>query len=117
VTRPKHISNKHPSVPPPRSVGGIEATVSSLPPETRSKPDQDGPTPLLTVAETASALNMSEAWVRKGILERRIPYTKLGRSIRFTHEQVAQIIAAGEQPHVNDRIDRAPGRRTARTKL
>ena len=50
---------------------------------------------LLTVAELAVILRMSEAWVRKGVLERTIPFTKMGRSVRFTRKQVAMIVAQG----------------------
>jgi excisionase family DNA binding protein len=52
---------------------------------------------LLTVAELAVALRMSESWVRKGVLERRLPFTKLGRSIRFTPAQVEAIVSSGAQ--------------------
>jgi excisionase family DNA binding protein len=62
--------------------------------------------PLLTVAELAAVLKMSEGWVRKGVLQRTLPFTKLGRSVRFTPEQAATIIARGQhvprQPRPRD---------------
>jgi excisionase family DNA binding protein len=73
---------------------------------------------LLTVADLAMLLNVSAAWVRKGILERSIPYTKIGRSVRFTPEQVAQILKAGERPQLHPPFSAgAVGRGSARTKL
>jgi excisionase family DNA binding protein len=60
---------------------------------------EDGvPGGLLRVRELAQLLNVSQAWIRKGVLERTLPYTKLGRSIRFTPAQVEQILAAGQRP-------------------
>jgi excisionase family DNA binding protein len=71
---------------------------------------------LLTVAEVAAKLNVSQAWVRKGILNRTLPFTKLGRSVRFTPAQVELIILEGERPPVGDRRTlRGPG--SARTRL
>jgi excisionase family DNA binding protein len=40
------------------------------------------PAHLLTVDQLALFLSVSRAWVRKGILERTIPYTKIGRNVR-----------------------------------
>jgi excisionase family DNA binding protein len=69
----------------------------------------DGYEPLLTVDELARFLNVSASWVRKGVLERTLPFTKLGRSVRFTADQVAEIVASGERPA---RHDTARPRRT-----
>jgi excisionase family DNA binding protein len=74
------------------------------------------PSKLLDVAELAALLNVSPAWVRKGALTRTIPYTKIGRAVRFTSEQVAWIVTGGERPAVpRPRAD--DGRGSARTKL
>ena len=71
---------------------------------------------LLTVAELAVLLKMSESWVRKGVLERTIPFTKMGRSVRFTREQAAAIVARGAQ--VPEQREHRPVRRGApRTRL
>ena len=53
---------------------------------------------LMTVQELALYLNVSTGWVRKGVLSRTLPYTKLGKNVRFTPDQVAQILAAGDVP-------------------
>jgi excisionase family DNA binding protein len=71
-------------------------------PNPSTSPSSPAPkTPPLTVAELAGVLNVSLAWVRKGVLERTLPFTKLGRSVRFTPAQVDQIVEAGERPPVH----------------
>ena len=72
---------------------------------------------LLRVRELAELLNVSQAWVRKGVLERTLPYTKLGRSIRFTPAQVEQILTAGQRPPIRGPVGgrRHPG--APRTRL
>jgi excisionase family DNA binding protein len=72
---------------------------------------------LLTVPEAAATLNVSEGWLRKGILTRSIPFTKIGRSVRFTPAHLEQIVAAGEQVPVQRAEDRPAGRGSARTRL
>ena len=72
---------------------------------------------LLTVKELAAVLNVSVAWVRKGILERSIPYTKIGRNVRFTPEQVVQIVKFGERPQLHHLGIGTRDRGSARTKL
>ena len=79
-------------------------------------PDVRSTARLLSIEQVAEALNMSIGWVRKGVLERTLPHTKIGRSIRFTPEHIEQIIAAGERPPIQ-RPDHAPGRGSARTRL
>ena len=79
-------------------------------------PDVRSTSRLLTVEEVAAVLNMSVGWVRKGVLERTLPHTKIGRSIRFTPEHIDQIVALGERPPIQ-RPDPAPGRGSARTRL
>jgi excisionase family DNA binding protein len=72
---------------------------------------------LLKVEGLARLLQVSEAWVRKGILERTLPHTKIGRNIRFTPAQVQQIIQAGERPPTRPPVDGRSGRSSARTRL
>jgi excisionase family DNA binding protein len=38
---------------------------------------------LLDVAEAAQRLGVSERWVRRAIAERRLPFVKIGRHVRF----------------------------------
>ena len=74
------------------------------------------PGELLKVEDLAKLLKVSEAWVRKGVLERTLPYTKIGRNVRFTPTQVQQIILAGERPE-RTRPTGPPSRGSARTRL
>jgi excisionase family DNA binding protein len=65
---------------------------------------------LLDIDGVADLLNVPEAWLRKAVSARTVPFTKIGKHVRFTPEHIAAIIKAGEQ---------VPGRHavTARTKL
>jgi excisionase family DNA binding protein len=53
---------------------------------------------LLTVAQAAARLGLKEATIRRRILERRIPYVKLGRAVRIPVEAVEGLMAAGYRP-------------------
>ena len=50
---------------------------------------------LLTVDETAEALNTKPRFVRRLIAERRIRFTHVGRHIRIPESAVHQLIQAG----------------------
>ena len=65
---------------------------------------------LYTIPEAADILNVRPTWLRDKVTARKVPFTKLGRHVRFTDEHLAQIIADGEEPTVN-RIAYARGRR------
>jgi excisionase family DNA binding protein len=52
---------------------------------------------LLTMKETAEYLNVSLRWMEDAVQSRRVRCTRLGRHIRFTPDQIQEIIAAGEQ--------------------
>jgi hypothetical protein len=52
--------------------------------------------PLWTMQDLAAYLGKSLSWVRGEVAARRIPFTKIGKSPRFTPEHVATILAAGE---------------------
>ena len=56
------------------------------------KPEPDR---LLTVVETAEALNTGIRFVRRLIAERRIRYTHVGRHVRIPESAVRQMIDAG----------------------
>jgi excisionase family DNA binding protein len=75
------------------------------------------PESVLTVAELASVLKMSQSWVRKGVLQRTLPYTKLGRSVRFTPAQVVTILARGATEPEPDQGSSPSHRGRARTRL
>ena len=50
---------------------------------------------LLHVREAAKRLGLKEATIRRRILERRLPYVKLGRAVRIPVEAIDQIIENG----------------------
>jgi excisionase family DNA binding protein len=50
---------------------------------------------LLTPQEAADRLGTSLRFVRRLVLERRIPYIKLGRHVRITTSDLDAFIAAG----------------------
>ena len=75
------------------------------------------PDRLLTSEQLADYLAVSVAWVRKGVLERTLPYSKIGKNVRFTPSQVEQILADSERPPLRAADDRPRGRGSARTKL
>jgi excisionase family DNA binding protein len=56
------------------------------------KPETDR---LLTVDETAEALNTSPRFVRRLIAERRIRFTHVGRHVRIPESAVHEFIQAG----------------------
>jgi excisionase family DNA binding protein len=47
---------------------------------------------LLTVAETAAVLRLSVSAIRAWILQRRIPYIKLGKAVRIRRADVDALI-------------------------
>jgi|SoimicmetaTmtLPB_FD_contig_31_34658703_length_423_multi_4_in_0_out_0_2 hypothetical protein len=38
---------------------------------------------------------MSESWLRQKVARREVAHTRIGRRVRFTAENLAEIIAAG----------------------
>lgn len=70
--------------------------------------------PLLTPDELAALLKVPPTWVRDKITARKIPFTKVGRHVRFAPHHVTQIIANGEEPvAVAPRRDELAARRAA----
>ncbi len=55
---------------------------------------------LLTVAQAADRLGLKVATIRRRILERKIPYVKLGRAVRIPVEAVEGLMAAGYRPAI-----------------
>jgi excisionase family DNA binding protein len=53
---------------------------------------------LLTVAEFAEALGMTQAGVRRWILERRISTIRLGRLCRIPSEEIDRLVSEGYRP-------------------
>jgi excisionase family DNA binding protein len=50
---------------------------------------------LLTIEQAATRLNMSARYVRRLVAERRIAFYRIGRSVRFNPEDLAEFIEAG----------------------
>ncbi len=73
-----------------------------------------GIAPLLGIAEAAALLNVPESWLRKKVSARLVPYTRLGRHVRFTAEHLDQIVAAGEQRTLAAVADQGVSRRARR---
>ena len=59
--------------------------------------------PLLTVEEAALRLSVKPATIRRRILERRIDFVKIGRSVRIPERAVEKLIEAGLSVAVSDR--------------
>lgn len=53
---------------------------------------------LLDINELAEHLGTSQRHIRRLIAERRIPYVKVGRLIRFDPEEIATWLDAGRRP-------------------
>ncbi|GAA0473640.1 hypothetical protein Ade02nite_73950 [Paractinoplanes deccanensis] len=50
---------------------------------------------LLTVAELARVLKVEVRFVRRLVAERRIPFTKVGKYVRFYRSDVDDFVSAG----------------------
>jgi excisionase family DNA binding protein len=48
---------------------------------------------LLTMTEVADRLNTTERHIRRLVFERRIPYRKIGRFVRFHPDDLAEFLA------------------------
>lgn len=46
------------------------------------------PVPLLTINELAAELGLAKATLREWCWQKRIPYVKLGRAVRFRREEI-----------------------------
>jgi excisionase family DNA binding protein len=50
---------------------------------------------MMTIDEAADCMRMSKRYVRCLVAERRIPFHKLGRSVRLAESDIAAFLAAG----------------------
>jgi len=55
-------------------------------------------TALISVSQFAASLGVSQACVRRWLLERRITYTKIGRLVRIPASETDRLIAEGMHP-------------------
>lgn len=60
-----------------------------------TNPDAKSRRPLLDVAGAADYLSSSEHFVRRLVRERRVPFIKLGRFVRFDPDDLDAFIEAG----------------------
>lgn len=67
---------------------------------------------LLSVADVAELLAVREGHVRRLVFDRRIPYLKVGRLVRFDRREIDEWLAEMRRPVVEDVLDLAADRRT-----
>jgi excisionase family DNA binding protein len=60
-----------------------------------------GHEPPLSIPEAAVFLNVTDRWVRRAVRERRLPYLKVGRHVRFLVEDLEAFLA-------DSRVEPAP---------
>src|SRR5574337_465300 len=98
-------------------------TACMLPPQHHSDggdPDVDHPTTeapeVHSLADAAHRLGVTETWLRNKVRRRAVPHHTLGRVVKFTEADIAEIIATGRTPArpAADPEPLAPSRRTRR---
>ena len=70
------------------------------------------PARLYRPAEVAELLGCSEWWVKEQARKRRIPYSRIGGSYRFTAEHVTEIVRLHEVQPAHTAPTGKPARRT-----
>lgn len=53
---------------------------------------------LLDIAGAAIKLNVPKSWLEDKVKARAVPFTKLGKHVRFAEHHLKQIVANGEEP-------------------
>ncbi len=71
----------------------------------------DAGSPLLDVAGAAAHLGVSEAFVRRLVLEKRVRYYKVGKFVRFRPADLDAFVDAGRIDPADLNIRRSPPRR------
>jgi excisionase family DNA binding protein len=69
---------------------------------TRGRP-MDSSLRLMTISEAAEVLNVPEGWLRKKVSAGAVPFTRLGKHVRFSHDHLDRLIASGEAPTCQER--------------
>jgi excisionase family DNA binding protein len=65
------------------------------------------PMKLLTMQEVADYLDVPLSWVQDQVRTRKVRCSRIGKHVRFTHDQVVEIVAAGEQRVVSRSASRS----------
>jgi len=52
---------------------------------------------LFTIKEAAEALRIPISWLYERTRRNAIPYRRIGKYVRFTHDDLKEIISSGEQ--------------------
>jgi len=76
-----------------------------------TRPVDAGPA-LLDVAGAAAHLGVSEAFVRRIVLEKRVRYYKVGKFVRFRPADLEAFVDAGRIDPAEIRVRNAPRRRS-----
>ena len=63
------------------------------------------PIELVTIGEAARLLSVPEGWLRKRVSARGVPHTRLGKHVRFTADQLHQLIALGDDTAVGQWLE------------
>ncbi|MCW2827164.1 MAG: DNA-binding protein [Marmoricola sp.] len=74
--------------------------------------------PLKNYGEAAAWLNVSRKWLEAKVQREEVPYTRIGRHVRFTQAHLDEIVSRGERsqkaPDTADRALRPISRRRPR---
>lgn len=57
------------------------------------KPASTAPQVLFTFAEAAEMTALRESWLRKAVSERRIPFRRIGRHVRFAQADIDALVS------------------------
>lgn len=61
-------------------------------------------TPLLTIAQAAERLNVPYTWLRDKVTARQVPHHRLGKHVRFTEDDLDQLLARSTQAPTPSRV-------------
>src|SRR5690242_1780198 len=72
------------------------------------------PLSLHTAEEAATILRVRQSWLERQAAARRIPFTMLGGSYRFTDSHLAEVVRIFEATPTHERADPEPATRSVR---
>jgi excisionase family DNA binding protein len=55
----------------------------------------NAPSPLLSITDAAARLGVTERYIRRLVYERRVPFYKVGRLVRFREAELDRWLNAG----------------------